>query len=141
MLVKRQTVATAAARGRFIAMLACAFRRLVMPGLAAAFVATAAFAQSGERGEGHAQNHDWYRLLKTKSGWSCCNGDQGHGDCRPVRARQTVDGQWEAFFSGSWQSIPPDAILRDDLNKQPLQAHICERAGFVYCFLRSGSGS
>ena len=98
-------------------------------------------AQSSNHGDGHGLHHDWYRDLKTKSGWSCCNGDEGHGDCRPVQARQRIDGQWEAYFSGEWQEVPPDAILRDELNKAPLQAHICERAGFIYCFLRAGSGS
>jgi hypothetical protein len=98
-------------------------------------------AQSGNHGDGHAANHDWYRTLKTKSGWSCCSGDEGHGDCRPVQAHQRQDGEWEAFYSGSWQEIPPDAILRDELNKVPLHAHICERAGFVYCFLRGGGGT
>jgi hypothetical protein len=98
-------------------------------------------AQSGNRGDGHAENHDWYRTLKTKSGWSCCSGDEGHGDCRPVQAHQRQDGEWEAYFDGSWQEIPPDAILRDELNRVPLHAHICERAGFVYCFLRGGGGS
>jgi hypothetical protein len=29
-------------------------------------------------------------------------------------------------------------ILRDELNRVPLRAHICERAGFVYCFLQGG---
>jgi hypothetical protein len=98
-------------------------------------------AQSGDWGDGHAANHDWYRTLKTKSGWSCCSGDQGHGDCRLVQAHQRQDGDWEAYFNGSWQEIPPDAILRDDLNRVPLHAHICERAGFVYCFLRGGGGT
>ena len=97
--------------------------------------------QSGMRGDGHAEHHDWYRTLKTKSGWSCCNGDEGHGDCRPVQAHQRQDGEWEAYFSGAWQEIPADAILRDELNRVPLHAHICERAGFVYCFLKGGGGT
>ena len=58
------------------------------------------------RGDGHAEHHDWYRTLKTKSGWSCCSGDEGHGDCRPVQAHQRQDGEWEAYFSGAWQEIP-----------------------------------
>jgi len=47
----------------------------------------------------------------------------------------------ERIIDQSWQEIPPDAILRDDLNRVPLHAHICERAGFVYCFLRGGGGT
>jgi hypothetical protein len=109
--------------------------------VAAVVVNGPAHAQTANYGDGHSQNHDWYRELKTQSGWSCCNGDEGHGDCRPAQARQRDDGQWEAYYSGSWQAIPADAILRDELNRVPLHAHICERAGFVYCFLRGGSGS
>ena len=34
----------------------------------------------GRPGDGHAENHDWDRTLKTKSGWSCtdfhCGEDQ-----------------------------------------------------------------
>ena len=33
-------------------------------------VTVPARAQSGNHGDGHAANHDWYRTLKTKSGWS-----------------------------------------------------------------------
>ena len=33
-------------------------------------------AQTSSQGDGHALHHDWYRDLKTKSGWSCCNGDE-----------------------------------------------------------------
>jgi hypothetical protein len=115
---------------------------IVLVAFAAAVVAVEpARGQSGSRGDGHAEHHDWYRSLKTKSGWSCCNGDEGHGDCRPVQAHQRTDGEWEAFYSGAWQEIPADAILRDELNRVPLHAHICERAGFVYCFLRGGGGT
>jgi len=63
---------------------------------------------------------------------------KGHGDCRPDQARQRFDGRWEAYYGDSWQEIPADAILRDELNRVPLHAHICERAGFVHCFLRGG---
>jgi hypothetical protein len=89
----------------------------------------------------HALRHDWYKDLKTKSGWSCCSGDEERGDCRPAQARQRDDGLWEAFYAGNWHIIPSDAILRDGLNKVPLHAHICERGGFVYCFLRGGGGT
>jgi hypothetical protein len=40
----------------------------------------------------HALRHDWYKDLKTKSGWSCCSGDEERGDCRPAQARQRDDG-------------------------------------------------
>jgi hypothetical protein len=97
-------------------------------------------AQSGEYGDGHAEGHDWYKNLKSQLGWPCCNGDRAHGDCRPVQARSRLDGQWEAYYSGSWHLIPAETILSDDLNKDRLHAHICEQSGFVYCFLKGGPG-
>jgi hypothetical protein len=102
--------------------------------------ACSALAQTGEHGDGHAEGHDWYGNLKSQFGWSCCNGDKDHGDCRPVQARSRMDGQWEAYYSGGWHLIPPETILRDELNKDPLHAHICEQSGFVYCFLKGELG-
>lgn len=100
-------------------------------------------SQCAHAQSGHAENHDWYKDLKTHSGWSCCNAQtaEGHGDCRPAQAHQRDDGLWEAFYAGDWHIIPPEAILRDELNKVPLHAHICERSGFVYCFLKGGGGT
>jgi hypothetical protein len=100
-----------------------------------------AHAQSGEHGDGHAINHDWYQYLKTPHGYSCCKGDVTGGDCRPVQARPREDGQWEAYFGGPWQPVPPERILPDQLNRVPLHAHICEQDGYVRCFLRGGGGT
>jgi hypothetical protein len=119
--------------------------------LAFALIALAAPALAQQQ-HGHAENHDWYKYLNTKSGKSCCSGDRDHGDCRIAQARLRSDGQWEAYFRGSlspgqfpgymgWFIISPDVILPDYKNLQPLHAHICEQNGFVYCFLRGGSGS
>ena len=58
--------------------------------------------------------------------------------CLAGNLAQAKGDGWEAYYGGSWQEIPADAILRDELNRVPLPAHICERAGFVYCFLRGG---
>lgn len=120
-------------------------------GFLSGFFAHSAIAQdyrgiSGNHGDGHAQHHDWYRALRTKHGWSCCNGDEvtAHGttpgDCRPVKARPIDDERWEAWFNGTWNEIPKEAVLPDELNKVPTTAHICERAGYIYCFLKSGAG-
>jgi hypothetical protein len=98
-------------------------------------VAAAARAQ-----DGHRDSHDWYRNLQTRTGGSCCNGDLEHGDCRPVRAYPVGDGQWMAFFGGRFQPVPPSAILPDELNRVPTSAHLCERGGTVYCFLKGGAG-
>ena len=108
--------------------------------IAGAVIAGACHAQSGERGDGHAEQHDWYRHLEMPSGGSCCNGDQEHGDCRPVRA--FFDGKhWRAFYGDRWQVVPDEAILSDALNLQPLRAHICERGGYVFCFLKGAGGT
>jgi hypothetical protein len=58
---------------------------VVLLTIVAAVVTNApAHAQTANYGDGHSQNHDWHRELKTQSGSSCCNGDEGHGDCRPA---------------------------------------------------------
>lgn len=95
-------------------------------------------------GQGHGDHgHGWYEQLKTPQGYSCCRADlPGRpGDCRPVQARPRDDGSWEAFFGGRWQTVPPDRILPDRLNRVPLHAHICEQDGYVRCFLRGGAGT
>jgi len=46
--------------------------------LAFALIALAAPALAQQ--DGHAENHDWYKYLNTKSGKSCCNGDRDFRD-------------------------------------------------------------
>ena len=61
------------------------------------------FAQSGTHGEGHAENHDWYRELKQPgTNMSCCNGTLNgiEGDCRPTRAYIDDNGTWRALIDG-----------------------------------------
>ena len=101
----------------------------------------AAMAQSaspsGRHGDGHAENHDWYRDLKQPgTGYSCCNGTFNgvDGDCRPTRAYQTEDGAWRALVDGRWAPVPPRAVLQrlaPDGN-----SHICAgKSGMIYCFI------
>jgi hypothetical protein len=114
---------------RHIAML---FLAVLIMGLA-----ISTFGQSGPAWYSeHAGGPDWYRDHALRHDWY-----KDRGDCRPAQARQRDDGLWEAFYAGNWHIIPSDAILRDGLNKVPLHAHICERGGFVYCFLRGGGGT
>ena len=96
-----------------------------------------ASAQDGYHGQGHAENHDWYRDLKQPgTGYSCCNGtaDGRFGDCRPTRAYLTEDGSWRAMVNGRWVRVPPHAVLKQlapDGN-----SHICASpSGVIYCFL------
>lgn len=89
----------------------------------------------GRWGHGHAEHHEWYRKLKQPgTGYSCCDGDATHGDCRPTRAYKTSDGTWRALVDGHWQPVPPSVVL-------PTQApdgnsHVCAgKSGMIYCFI------
>ncbi len=93
------------------------------------------FAQDGHYGQGHAENHDWYKDLKQPgTGYSCCNGDAAHGDGRPTRAYQTERGTWRALVDGRWQPVPPSVVLKQlapDGN-----SHVCAgKSGMIYCFI------
>jgi len=92
---------------------------------------------SGQHGQGHAENHDWYKELKQPgTGYSCCNGTVNgiEGDCRPTRAYIQDDGTWRALIDGRWVPVPPRVVLKQlapDGN-----SHICaSRSGLIYCFL------
>jgi hypothetical protein len=92
---------------------------------------------SGHHGQGHAENHDWYKELKQPgTGYSCCNGTVNgvEGDCRPTRAYLQEDGSWRALVDGQWVVVPPRVVLKQlapDGN-----SHICaSRSGLIYCFL------
>ena len=87
-------------------LLACAF---------ATVAAAGARAQDGQHGQGHAENHDWYKDLKQpQTGYSCCNGRTGttDGDCRPTRAYLNDDGMWYALLDGQWVPVPPRVVLK-----------------------------
>ena len=92
---------------------------------------------SGQHGQGHAENHDWYKELKQPgTGYSCCNGTANgiEGDCRPTRAYLQDDGTWRALIDGRWVEVPPRVVLKQlapDGN-----SHVCaSRSGLIYCFL------
>jgi len=94
----------------------------------------------GQHGQGHAENHDWYKELKQPgTGYSCCNGTANgvEGDCRPTRAYLQDDGTWKAMVNGRWMPVPPRVVLQrlaPDGN-----SHICAgKSGMIYCFI-SGS--
>ena len=103
----------------------------------ALLISPSVFAQSGIHGEGHAENHDWYRALKQPgTNMSCCNGTLNgiEGDCRPTRAYIDDNGTWRALMDGKWTIIPPRAVLQ---SLAPDGAsHICaNRTGTIYCFM------
>jgi len=91
----------------------------------------------GQWGNGHAENHDWYKNLKQPgTNYSCCNGsaDGVQGDCRPTRAYRSDDGTWRALVDGRWTPVPPSVVLKTlapDGN-----SHICAgKSGMIYCFI------
>ena len=96
-----------------------------------------ALAQSGNHGEGHAENHDWYRELKQPgTNMSCCNGTLNgiEGDCRPTRAYVDDNGTWRALMDGRWIVVPPRVVLQSLAPDGG--SHICaNRTGTIYCFM------
>jgi hypothetical protein len=91
----------------------------------------------GQRGQGHAENHDWYKELKQPgTGYSCCNGRSAtsEGDCRPTRAYLNDDGMWYALLNGRWVPVPPRVVLQQLAPDGA--SHICaSKSGMIYCFL------
>jgi|GEM_PF-3165290 len=85
------------------------------------WLAHAEDCQEGAYGCGHQENHEKYKNWNarpmsrdgkpTKDG-NCCNGE----DCRPVRARQGLDGGWEFWLPewGKWVAVPQDAVDQPD---------------------------
>jgi hypothetical protein len=109
----------------------------ILLALVGAPVGAGAFAQDGQHGQGHAENHDWYRDLKQPgTGASCCNGTISgiEGDCRPTRAYIGDDGVWRALIDGRWTVVPPRVVLQ---NLAPDgNSHICAgKSGSIYCFI------
>ena len=109
------------------------------------FAGVMAFAQDGHspsdargmHGQGHAENHDWYKQLKQPgTGFSCCNGTANgvEGDCRPTRAYLNDDGNWYALLDGNWVPVPPRVVLKQLAPDG--SSHICaSKSGLIYCFL------
>jgi hypothetical protein len=80
--------------------------------------------------------HDWYTGLTNKLGWHCCN----QHDFKPVKAWQDDDGRWHAIYDGVEYVVPDYAILPDEKNLEPFQAHMAVMLGVVRCFLRKAAG-
>jgi hypothetical protein len=97
----------------------------------------AALGRDGHHGQGHAENHDWYRELKQPdTGFSCCNGASAgiEGDCRPTRAYLADDGLWYALLDGRWVPVPPRVVLKQLAPDG--RSHIrAGKGGLIHCFL------
>ncbi|MBS0537795.1 MAG: hypothetical protein JSR47_03500 [Proteobacteria bacterium] len=101
---------------------------IALPGAAGA-------QEGGFHGRGHAENHDWYSgLNQPGTTYSCCNGDEHGGDCRPTRAYLANDGWWHAEINGRWTTVPKRAVL--DKLAPDGASHICAAPnGYIFCFI------
>lgn len=94
-------------------------------------IAVTAAAQVGQHGQGHAEQHDWYRtLVHPFTGRPCCDDR----DCRPTRAYVDDEGMWRAMLDGQWVIVPNDAVLRKV--SPDGRSHICaNERGIIFCFV------
>jgi hypothetical protein len=106
--------------------------------LALTFAASAAHAQSGSaggysgsHGDGHAEMHDIYKNWTPPDNpkTSCCD----NSDCRPTRAYVDESGNWRAWNGNMWLIVPSARVLPTDYAHDG-RSHLCEKAGFIYCF-------
>lgn len=88
------------------------------------------------RGQGHAENHDWYQHLQNRMGYSCCNDKDG----RPAAVWRDANGEVWTKLGGRTVRVPPDRVLDDKLNLRPLTGHIFEQDGYIRCALVGGAG-
>ena len=91
---------------------------------------------SGRHGDGHAQNHDWYKdLRQPDTGSRCCNGtvDGKQGDCRPTQAFIGEDGLYRAWDGRQWLVVPKNKML--SMPTPDRGPHLCETYGLVFCFI------
>lgn len=77
-----------------------------------------------------ALSHEPYSQWRIPTtGGSCCNDR----DCRPTRARQDMDGRWEAWDGWRWLPVPPLSML--PIESPDGRSHLCESNGAVFCFV------
>lgn len=111
-----------------------------------AYAALAQDCEVGTFGCNHHENHDAYKGWTNRQGGSCCNGK----DCRPVRAKQDLDGNWLIYIPElkTWLQVPPQALLPPDKLKDG-RSHACTSlpgnpmmpVPVIYCFSPTGSKS
>lgn len=76
---------------------------------------------------GHDIYHHW--KVPANPNVSCCDNT----DCRPTRAYLGEDGLWRAWNGTEWLTVPLGALLPTDYAKDG-RSHLCEKAGYVFCF-------
>ena len=90
----------------------------------------------GRHGDGHAENHDWYKdLRQPDNGSRCCNGsvDGKLGDCRPTQSFLGDDGMFRAWDGREWLVVPKGKIIT--MPTPDRGTHLCETYGRVFCFI------
>ncbi len=90
----------------------------------------------GRHGDGHAENHDWYKDLKQPDiGSRCCNGsvDGKQGDCRPAPSFLGDDGLFRAWDGREWLVVPKGKVIT--MPTPDRGTHLCETYGKVLCFI------
>jgi hypothetical protein len=91
---------------------------------------------SGRHGDGHAENHDWYKDLRQPDTRSrCCNGtvDGKQGDCRPTQSFIGEDGLYRAWDGREWLVVPKSKMIF--MTTPDGSTHLCETYGRVFCFI------
>lgn len=82
----------------------------------------AAWAQSGDWGDGHAEMHPVYQGWRDNRGYSCCNDR----DCRPTRVCD-LGGQLGVIADGKCVFVPPEAVLH--IPSPDGRSHVCMSKG------------
>lgn len=78
-----------------------------------------------------ARTHDIYAPWRVPNNpaVSCCS----EADCRPTQAFLDDDGEWQAWNGYRWLPVPRERVLPTDYARDG-RSHVCEKAGFIYCF-------
>ncbi len=69
------------------------------------------------------------------TGLSCCSDK----DCRPAAVWREGGEVWTRL-NGQIVRVPSTIVLPDRMNRQPLNGHLCEANGALYCALVGGAG-
>lgn len=86
-------------------------------------------AQTGNHGDGHSEQHQWYKgLQQPGTGISCCSDH----DCRPTIGELREDG-WYASVNGVMTPVPPSKVLH--ISPPDGRSHVCDAGYGIICFI------
>lgn len=101
--------------------------RLMIVFLLAGIVGFVALGVLGHWLISNAWAHDPYSSWKDNRGYSCCNGDGEHGDCRPTTICEAAHGQLGVVMYGHCVPVPPEVVLH--IPSPDNRTHACMREG------------